>query len=588
MYMQEPLSQPCLFLDVDGIKKHFETPWFHPRSTANLKRIVEATNSRLILSSTWAGSASEESLRVAQLNAVLTRHGIQPVTDFTRKHAPPEESKLPLSIIRAREIAEWRQQGSRREASWAVLDDLKMSADDPINGSHPSCHELEDHLVNTCPQHGITEAHADCAIAMLNGADSISIVDATKLACPMCDEREAGVTLNAACIEVTKASKHDLADMSRIQPFNSDPVVAVADARTPSTPVCASLRFTLTAISTTHVAVRIWCGQPARRVTCSEVQSQAHHQSGGRGSSCGTYRDPRFSTACKDHAWRKGAQLVSASEPRLILYPNFLSDAETDHLLELARDGAAEAAASSSYTVAARSAVAWDGGRAAKTATSGQTISIHLPRQSDDAIIHAIEERCAAVTGIPTHPDEEPIGLRHTSPSTTIECAEGMVTALHVDTNQGGYHRAATVLLYLHEMQGSVGGETRFPLVGAAEHSELRCAAERLASMGTTAFTKSKDVEWPPVPPRLALMAAAEDAQVGFHVKPKRGLAAVFWTHTEDGLDCYSWHAGARLLPEATEGKLIAQKFKSLPTACRPKRRGEPVRLPAGMAPPAM
>jgi hypothetical protein len=51
---------------------------------------------------------------------------------------------------------------------------------------------------------------------------------------------------------------------------------------------------------------------------------------------------------------------------------------------------------------------------------------------------------------------------------------------------------------------------------------------------------------------------------------PQKGLAAVFWTHTPHGLDRYSWHAGARLPPQATEGELLVQKLKSLPREWQP------------------
>ena len=133
-----------------------------------------------------------------------------------------------------------------------------------------------------------------------------------------------------------------------------------------------------------------------------------------------------------------------------------------------------------------------------------------------------------------------------------------------------------------------MGGETRFPLIGAPADSDLRDAAERIAGLGVTAFSPDEAVEWPPIAPRKLLLEAAESGEegVGLHIRPRRGLAAVFWTHTADGLDPYSWHAGARVPPEATEGKLLAQKFKSLPVEWRPKRRSDKVRLPAVMAPP--
>ena len=131
-------------------------------------------------------------------------------------------------------------------------------------------------------------------------------------------------------------------------------------------------------------------------------------------------------------------------------------------------------------------------------------------------------------------------------------------------------------------------GETRFPLVGAAEGSELRAAASRLAELGVTAFSPSEAVEWPPLQLRKPLLDAAEADGVGLRVRPRRGLAAVFWTHTAAGLDRYSWHAGARVPPAEDGGKLIAQKFKSLPVQWRPRRRADGIRLPAELSPPAV
>ena len=123
-------------------------------------------------------------------------------------------------------------------------------------------------------------------------------------------------------------------------------------------------------------------------------------------------------------------------------------------------------------------------------------------------------------------------------------------------------------------------------MAGISKASPLREAAERLADCGTTAFTPNEDIDWPPIACRQALHAAAESNGVGLHVRPMRGLAAVFWTHTEDGLDPYSWHTGARLPPEAGNGKLLAQKFKSLPKGWRPEQPGGIVRLPSELSPP--
>ena len=158
--------------------------------------------------------------------------------------------------------------------------------------------------------------------------------------------------------------------------------------------------------------------------------------------------------------WRSDAYIASKSEPRIVMYPNFLSSEEVDHLLDLSRWGAMEAASAAGILVEPTQALSWDGNHPTKPAKSGRTVSIHLPSPSDDDVIQAIEERCAAVTGIPIHPDEEPLGVRHTSTSTADECAERYCTALHVDTNQGGHFRCATVLIYLNQIGTPVGGET--------------------------------------------------------------------------------------------------------------------------------
>ena len=193
-------AAPLLFLDVDGVLHHSQasspSEFFHPRCMANLQRIVHSTECKLVLSSFWRTDPE----MVERLNAALAECDIAPVASSTRQHAPPDLSlpakeRLSLSVIRAREISDWRQQGSRREASWAVLDDLQMSAELPSNGGHPACYELEDHLVNTCPLHGMTDAHVRAAIAMLTeweGVPAGDVMDATKLVCPLCEKEGRG------------------------------------------------------------------------------------------------------------------------------------------------------------------------------------------------------------------------------------------------------------------------------------------------------------------------------------------------------------------------------------------------------------
>ena len=162
-----------------------------------------------------------------------------------------------------------------------------------------------------------------------------------------------------------------------------------------------------------------------------------------------------------------------------------------------------EAEAAASFVVQQK-AVAWDGGRAANTAKSGRTISVPIPSPREDPVIRAIEERCAAATGMPIHRDEEPLGVRHTSPSTAAEYDERRCTALHIDTNQGGIYRCATVLIYLHDIErgwrdpvpsGRHGGALRAarggtPALRLRRHGlqpgpERRVASHRAASQAT-------------------------------------------------------------------------------------------------------
>ena len=602
------LRRPILFLEVEGVLNQRDgattsSQYFRPECMACLQKIVTATHCRLVLISDCRTSTEQ----VSQLNAALAEYSIDAIESWTRRHAPPdlslpESDRHSLGMIRAREISEWRQVGNRREMAFAVLDPLQMSPGQPLNKGHPACYELEGHLTTTCTVHGLTEVHADAVIAMLSesGAGEVtSTADATKLVCAVC--KAAGPSLGGAtatqCSCGSSAGRMPSVDSRAGQTL---PQEATESAVKP----CSHLFV----VQLSVLATAAESARATMRLVRRPIPRQASHPALGRPAGASpvvpSTRAPTTPTASvpppallaraapqrpvvsAHTSWCRGVHVASEREPRVVLYPHFLSAAEVAHLTELARWGRAEDDAAASVMVGATRAVSWDGGRQVRAEASGRTVSIHLPSPADDPVIAAIEERCAVATGVPAHAEEEPLGLRHTSPSSADECNERYCTALHVDTNQGGHYRVATVLLYLHEIEGGVGGETRFPLVGAAQSSPLRDAAERLASLGVTAFSDDEAVEFPPLPPRRVLCNAAETDNVGLHIRPRSGLAAVFWTHTNEGLDPFSWHVGARLPPMATEGKLIAQKFKSLPVQYRPARRNDVVKLPSHMAPP--
>ena len=106
----------------------------------------------------------------------------------------------------------------------------------------------------------------------------------------------------------------------------------------------------------------------------------------------------------------------------------------------------------------------------------------------------------------------------------------------------------------------------------------------RPAAQNASVCHPDRRVEWPPLAPRLELLAAAEDARIRLHVRPTRGSAVVFWTYDLQGLCPYSWHGGAKVAPGGSP-KYIAQKFKELPAAYRSDK---PLRLPAELAPEGM
>jgi hypothetical protein len=267
-------------------------------------------------------------------------------------------------------------------------------------------------------------------------------------------------------------------------------------------------------------------------------------------------------------AWREGVHVVSEAAPRVVIYPHFLSEEEASHVLRLAQRDEPPPFVEEEL----RRARSEEG-------PGGRIYSVSLP--TDDPIVQSIEERCAAATGVAAHPLEAPLGIRCTLESSATAYADGAVTGLHVDTNQNGTYRCATVLIYLEDLR-DLGGETRFPVVHAPEESALRRAATAAASTGATLLHTDPAVERPPLRTRKIVIAAAE-AGAGLCLAPRRGMACVFWTFDQHGLDPASWHTGTRVAPGAT--KWLCQKFKELPAEFRDATFGPP-RLPAELAPP--
>jgi hypothetical protein len=143
-----------VFLDFDGVLNN----WYHieanprhtrfahvmPEKVALVKRLVTATNSKIVISSAWRNLYSLE-----ELLEVLDFHGYPdaPIIDKT----PCAESG-----IRGREIQVWLDNNPDAE-SFVILDDDNDMA------------HLAHRLVHTSMDFGITDEDVDKAIFMLNG-----------------------------------------------------------------------------------------------------------------------------------------------------------------------------------------------------------------------------------------------------------------------------------------------------------------------------------------------------------------------------------------------------------------------------------
>lgn len=152
------MEQPVVFLDFDGVlnteqcqarlaiegklKKDAWGPLFDPRAVANLQKIVEATDARIVISSSWRYIHKLGSLRMMWEVRGLPC-GIHDVI--------PHEATY---ISRGEDIDWYLEKHGR--LNYVIIDDV----DDFFVSKH-------DHYVETNPIVGITNADAEKAIEIL-------------------------------------------------------------------------------------------------------------------------------------------------------------------------------------------------------------------------------------------------------------------------------------------------------------------------------------------------------------------------------------------------------------------------------------
>ncbi|KAJ7534181.1 hypothetical protein O6H91_13G082700 [Diphasiastrum complanatum] len=188
-------------------------------------------------------------------------------------------------------------------------------------------------------------------------------------------------------------------------------------------------------------------------------------------------------------------------EPRAVIYHNFLSDKECDHLINLAKPSMVKSTVVDSLSGASKDS---------RVRTSSGTF---LDR-GHDSIISGIEKRIAQFTFIPIEQGE---GLQ------VLHYEVGQKYEPHYDyfydtvnTKNGG-QRIATVLMYLTDVEA--GGETVFPK-GRADSSSIPWWNE-----------------------------LSECAKAGLSVRPQRGDALLFWSMTPNAtVDPMSLHGGCPVI----------------------------------------
>mmetsp|Transcript_50674 Transcript_50674/g.162184 ORF Transcript_50674/g.162184 Transcript_50674/m.162184 type:complete len:400 (+) Transcript_50674:953-2152(+) len=161
---------------------------------------------------------------------------------------------------------------------------------------------------------------------------------------------------------------------------------------------------------------------------------------------------------------------LMSSSPRVFLCRDFLSPAECDAFVALGQQVSTRPHAWTNLELGMRNVVA-TGLRTKGTRAEGR----------EGKLVALLEERVAALTGLPPGSQGERIQLSFSAPEAEAsKCSIG----LHVDANHQKHHRWATVLVYLNTLPQGCGGETVFPCAGGAGTEPARDAATQLFGAG--------------------------------------------------------------------------------------------------------
>ncbi|KAI5021402.1 hypothetical protein ZWY2020_058132 [Hordeum vulgare] len=206
------------------------------------------------------------------------------------------------------------------------------------------------------------------------------------------------------------------------------------------------------------------------------------------------------SVAGRSRAFDPSRVVQLSWHPRAFLHKGFLSDAECDHMIELAKDKLEKSMVADN-----------ESGKSVQSEV--RTSSGMFLEKSQDEVVAMIEERIAAWTFLPSE-NGESIQILHYKNG---EKYEPHYDYFHDKNNQAlGGHRIATVLMYLSNIEK--GGETIFP------NAEGK-------------LTQHKDE------------TASECAKNGYAVKPVKGDALLFFSlHPDATTDPDSLHGSCPVI----------------------------------------
>nr|XP_043640261.1 probable prolyl 4-hydroxylase 7 [Erigeron canadensis] len=187
--------------------------------------------------------------------------------------------------------------------------------------------------------------------------------------------------------------------------------------------------------------------------------------------------------------------------PRAFLYRNFLTDAECDHLIQLAKDKLEKSMVADN-----------ESGKSIESEV--RTSSGMFLNKAQDEVVAGVESRISAWTFLPVE-NGESMQILHYEHGQKYEPHWDY---FHDKANQAlGGHRIATVLMYLSNVQK--GGETVFP------ESEIKKSQPKA------------NEDW------------SECAKKGYAVKPRKGDALLFFSlHPNATTDALSLHGSCPVI----------------------------------------